>query len=384
MEIRHATEKDMNRIMEIYEYARKFMADHGNPNQWGPTQWPPEKLIERDISKGKSYVCVEGERIVGTFFFDAGEDIEASYRFIENGKWLDDSAYGVVHRLAGDGSVKGIGKFCLDWAYGQCGHLRVDTHGDNTVMQNLLGKNGFTQCGTVYVEEDDFPRLAYEKTKRIMSDEVMDIIRRNVEPMATLMAYYRCAIMEIETKFKVLNEQFSLKYDRNPIETIKSRTKSLESLAKKVRKKGIPLSIESIEENIHDIAGVRVICGFPEDIYMLADCLLQQDDITLIEKKDYIRQPKENGYRSLHLIVSVPIFLKDEKKSMKVEVQLRTIAMDFWASLEHKIRYKKDLAEDVQDELAKELLFCAKQSSELDLRMQKIRNKIEDGGCSRQ
>lgn len=377
MEIRHAKEQDIDRIMEIYDSARRFMEGHGNPNQWGPTNWPPKQLIQRDIATGKSYVCVQENRIVGTFFFDAGEDIEPSYRLIEKGKWMDDSAYGVVHRLAGDGSVKGIGKFCLDWAYGQCGHLRVDTHGDNTVMQNLLGKIGFTQCGTVYVEEDDFPRLAYEKTKRIMSDEVMDIIRRNVEPMATLMAYYRCAIMEIETKFKVLNEQFSLKYDRNPIETIKSRTKSLESLAKKVRKKDIPLSMESIEENINDIAGVRVICGFPEDIYMLADCLLQQDDITLIEKKDYIKYPKENGYRSLHLIVAVPIFLKDEKKSMKVEVQLRTIAMDFWASLEHKIRYKKDLAEDVQEELAKELLYCADQSSELDLRMQRIRNKIE-------
>ena len=125
----------------------------------------------------------------------------------------------------------------------------------------------------------------------ILSDEFMEILKKNVEPMDTLMAYYRCAIMEVETKFKVLNEQFSLEYDRNPIEGIKSRIKSVESLAKKVRDKNIPMTIQSIEENITDIAGVRVICGFPDDIYMLGDCLLQQDDITLIQKMDYIQNP---------------------------------------------------------------------------------------------
>lgn len=119
-----------------------------------------------------------------------------------------------------------------------------------------------------------------------------------------------------------------------------------------------------------------MICSFCEDIYMLANCLLKQDDITLIEIKDYIKKPKPNGYRSLHLIISVPIFLKDEKRDMKVEVQLRTIAMDFGASLEHKIRYKKNLSEDLKKELAEELLYCANQSAELDMKMQKIRNKI--------
>lgn len=217
--------------------------------------------------------------------------------------------------------------------------------------------------------------------EQLMSDAVLDMIRKNMEPWGTMMAYYRCAIMEIETKFKVLDEQFSLEYDRNPIESIKSRTKSMESLVKKVRHKKIPPTIESIEENLNDIAGVRVVCAFPEDIYMLADCLLKQDDITLIERKDYIKNPKQNGYRSLHLIVSVPIFLKDEKRDMKVEVQLRTIAMDFWASLEHKIRYKKNLEEEVQKELANELLYCAQQSADLDLRMQQIRNKLEKYNC---
>lgn len=163
MEIRHSTEKDFTQIMEIYNYARRFMEEHGNPNQWGPTHWPPEQLIHNDILSGTSYVCVHEKRVVGTFFFLAGIDIEPVYRHIENGKWMNDSAYGVVHRLAGDGSVKGIGEFCLSWAYRQCGHLRIDTHGDNIVMQNLLKKMGFTHCGTIYVEEDNYPRLAYEK-----------------------------------------------------------------------------------------------------------------------------------------------------------------------------------------------------------------------------
>lgn len=163
MEIRHSTEKDFTQIMEIYDYARRFMAEHGNPNQWGPTHWPPEQLIHNDIISGTSYVCVHEKRVVGTFFFLTGIDIEPVYRHIENGKWMNDSAYGVVHRLAGDGSVKGIGEFCLSWAYRQCGHLRIDTHGDNIVMQNLLKKMGFTHCGTIYVEEDNYPRLAYEK-----------------------------------------------------------------------------------------------------------------------------------------------------------------------------------------------------------------------------
>lgn len=212
--------------------------------------------------------------------------------------------------------------------------------------------------------------------EHILSDDFLDMIKKNTEPMNTLFAYYRCAIMEVETKFKVLNEQFSLAYDRNPIEGIKSRIKSMESLAKKIRDKKIPLNMKSIEENINDIAGIRVICSFPEDIYMLADCLLRQDDITLIQRKDYIKNPKPGGYRSLHLIVSVPIFLQNETKNMKVEVQLRTIAMDFWASLEHKVRYKKNIPEEAADKLSKELLACATESAQLDQRMQAIRNRI--------
>lgn len=213
--------------------------------------------------------------------------------------------------------------------------------------------------------------------EKLINDEVFEVIHKNMMPINELMAYYRCAIMEVETKFKVLNEQFSLQYDRNPIESIKSRLKSREGIAKKLKKKDLDLTIESIQENVKDVAGIRVICSFPEDIYMLADCLLNQDDITLIERKDYIKNPKESGYRSLHLIIEVPIFLQNEKKSMKVEVQLRTIAMDFWASLEHKLRYKKNIDSNEIELLEQELVECAEISAALDKRMEEIRNRIE-------
>ena len=145
---------------------------------------------------------------------------------------------------------------------------------------------------------------------------------------------------------------------------------------KKIRRKDIPVSLESIEENIRDIAGVRVICSFPDDIYALAESFLRQDDIVLIEKKDYIKNPKPSGYRSLHLIVQVPIFLQNEKKMVYVEVQFRTIAMDFWASLDHKMRYKKELSSEEVEILQEELYDCARQSAALDERMQGIRDRI--------
>ena len=212
--------------------------------------------------------------------------------------------------------------------------------------------------------------------ENLMSDEVFDFIRENTMPFNELMAYYRCAIMEVETKFNVLNEEFSLEYDRNPIETIKTRLKSTESIIKKLVRRNFPLTVDSIEANLNDIAGVRVVCSFLEDIYLLADCLLQQDDVKLIQVKDYIKNPKPNGYRSLHLIIEIPIFLKDEKKDMRVEVQLRTIAMDFWASLDHKLSYKKDIPEEEAKLLRQELLECAQISADLDVRMGEIKNRI--------
>ena len=198
--------------------------------------------------------------------------------------------------------------------------------------------------------------------------------KEQVDNYKTLMAYYRCAMMEIETKFNVLNEEFSLALDRNPINSIKTRLKSFESIKEKLQRKGLPLKVESIEENLNDVAGVRVVCSFPEDVYTLAEALLKQDDIVLIEKKDYIANPKENGYRSLHLIVSVPIFLAKEKRYMRVEIQLRTIAMDVWASLEHQLRYKKE--NEFTTEMAMELKKCAQLSAELDSRMDALREIV--------
>lgn len=212
--------------------------------------------------------------------------------------------------------------------------------------------------------------------KTLINSNALDKIEDNMMPLKRLMAYYRCAIMEVETKFNVLNEEFSLEYDRNPIETIKTRLKSTESIIKKLVRKNFPLTVDSIEANLNDIAGVRVVCSFLEDIYLLADCLLQQDDVKLIQVKDYIKNPKPNGYRSLHLIIEIPIFLKDERKDMRVEVQLRTIAMDFWASLDHKLSYKKDIPEEEAKLLRQELLECAQISADLDVRMGEIKNRI--------
>lgn len=210
----------------------------------------------------------------------------------------------------------------------------------------------------------------------LLSDEFLNFMQQNKKPFDLLMSYYECAIMEIETKFRVLNHELSLEYDNNPIESIKTRVKSYDSILKKIRRKNIPLNLQAIEENLKDIAGVRVICSFPDDIYKLAESFLKQDDITLIERKDYIKNPKPSGYRSLHLIVQVPIFLRNEKKMVNVEVQFRTIAMDFWASLDHKMRYKKELSDEEVEILQEELYDCAKQSAALDERMQRIRDRI--------
>ena len=210
----------------------------------------------------------------------------------------------------------------------------------------------------------------------LLSDEFLNFMQQNKKPFDLLMSYYECAIMEIETKFRVLNHELSLEYDNNPIESIKTRVKSYDSILKKIRRKNIPLNLQAIEENLKDIAGVRVICSFPDDIYKLAESFLKQDDITLIERKDYIKNPKPSGYRSLHLIVQVLIFLQNEKKMVNVEVQFRTIAMDFWASLDHKMRYKKELSDEEVEILQEELYDCAKQSAALDERMQRIRDRI--------
>ena len=181
-----------------------------------------------------------------------------------------------------------------------------------------------------------------ETLDNLLGDNAGNIIEE-AKPYLVLMMQYRCAIMEVETKLKVLDAEFSQEYNRNPFESIKSRLKSPVSISDKLRRKGYAVTVENIEKYLKDVAGVRVICSFPDDIYRLAALLEKQDDIILLEKKDYIKNPKPNGYRSLHLILDIPIFLSNEKKHMKVEVQFRTIAMDFWASLEHKLKYKKNV-----------------------------------------
>lgn len=223
----------------------------------------------------------------------------------------------------------------------------------------------------------DMQNLEQLLISRLSKSDIKQWVQRYAKPYKELMAYYRCAMMEVATKFNVLNEELSLQYDRNPIESIKTRLKTLDSVIEKAGRKGVPISIESIEKNINDISGVRVICSYPSDMYMLANALLSQDDIKLVEKKDYVDPPKPNGYRSLHLIVETPIFLHDEKRMMKVEVQFRTMSMDWWASLEHKISYKKDIPDELRAQITKELLECAELGASLDKRMEQIQKKVE-------
>ena len=185
----------------------------------------------------------------------------------------------------------------------------------------------------------DYPE---ESHLRKEAEEIAKVFSRTKEFM-DMMTLYRCAIMEIETKLKVLNEEFSLQYDRNPFESIESRLKSPASIVEKMLSRGLEINVENMEGELFDIAGIRVVCSFREDIYRLADLLVQQDDVLLLARKDYIKNPKTNGYRSFHMIVDIPIFLSDGKKHMKVEVQFRTISMDFWASVDHKLKYKKEL-----------------------------------------
>ena len=190
-----------------------------------------------------------------------------------------------------------------------------------------------------------------------------------------LQMLYSCALKEIQTKFEILDTEFKLEHNRDPISSISTRLKRTESVMHKLERKGLPFTLASIEENIHDMAGIRVICSYIDDIYLIADALLRQDDITLIDRKDYIEHPKDNGYRSLHLIVEVPVFLTNHKRFMKVEVQIRTIAMDFWASLEHQMKYKQEIPDE--EPIMAELRDCAAVICETDERMLAIRRRIE-------
>lgn len=162
MEIRKAVPGDLDEILDVYAQARRFMVATGNPRQWAARNWPPRSLIEQDITRGKCHVCMDEGRIAAVFFYDHGVDIDPCYARIEDGAWKGAGPYGVVHRIAARGG-KGAGRLCINWAFSQCGHLRIDTHADNRVMQELLKKLGFSYCGVIYVEEDTDPRLAFEK-----------------------------------------------------------------------------------------------------------------------------------------------------------------------------------------------------------------------------
>lgn len=200
-------------------------------------------------------------------------------------------------------------------------------------------------------------------------------VEEKIEELNEILLIYRSAIKEVKTKLDILDDELKIKRKRNPIEYMKSRVKSPNSIMDKLRRKGFEMSIESARKNLNDIAGIRVICSFVGDIYEIAKMLIRQDDITLIEEKDYISNPKPNGYRSLHLVIEVPIFFSDHEELVRVEVQIRTIAMDFWASLEHKLYYKTSGEGAVH--ITQDLKECADLIASTDMRMQDIQRKVE-------
>ena len=221
-------------------------------------------------------------------------------------------------------------------------------------------------------------------TNRIMQKEIVSDpftalvpntdITDTLQEFMALQQLYDAGIKEVRTKLEILDDEFKIKHDHNPIHHMEYRLKSVNSILGKLEKRGLEVSLDSIVTNLTDNAGVRVICNYVSDVYKIADLLIKQSDIKLIAKKDYIKHPKENGYRSLHLVVEVPIFLAEKVQPTTVEIQIRTIAMDFWASLEHHLRYKAD--NEVPDGVRDELIECAKTISNLDYKMQGIHEEL--------
>ena len=205
--------------------------------------------------------------------------------------------------------------------------------------------------------------------------ENLDYFAGQLREFQELMMMYNCAIREVRTKLDVLNDEMAVCSPHNPIEMIKSRVKKPRSIVEKLQRRGYPISVDSVLDNLHDVAVVRVICSFIDDIYKIAAILGAQDDVTVLEIKDYIKNPKPNGYRSYHMIVEIPVFFSDRKQPMKVEVQIRTIAMDFWASLEHQMKYKKDVPGS--EDLVNRLSQIADRINQTDMEMQEIREEIQ-------
>lgn len=187
---------------------------------------------------------------------------------------------------------------------------------------------------------------------------------------------YECAVKQLALKFEVLNSEFNVLYDRNPIHHIESRVKSDESIVAKLKKRGMPVNLSSARENVNDIAGVRVVCQYIDDVYRVAEMLERQKDVEIIKRQDYIMLPNYNGYRSLHLDIRLPVYLSDRTEFIGAEIQIRTIAMDFWASLEHDIRYKADKSK-LPDGINDEMLECAGKISEIDKKMQDMYKRIK-------
>ena len=237
-----------------------------------------------------------------------------------------------------------------------------------------MADSGFSAGTEEIMEKENWLQLVEGTSKDVIIGQAMNLLD-GVLDYKDLMMGYACAIKEINTKFEVLDTEFEVRYKRNPISSIETRLKSQTSILEKMARLGIAPSRENIENNLNDIAGIRVICSYLDDIYFLADALTKQDDIKLIKRKDYISNPKPNGYRSLHLIVSVPIFFAESSKEVKAEVQIRTIAMDFWASLEHQIKYKKNVKN--ADKVIARLKECADEIAHVDETMQQIRMEMD-------
>lgn len=197
-----------------------------------------------------------------------------------------------------------------------------------------------------------------------------------MERYISIQCRYQSAIREVRTKLEIMDEEFQMRNKRNPIHHMQSRMKSFPSIIQKLTRKGLPITLETAMDELTDIAGIRVICSYIDDIYTLADLLTSHDDIRLISRQDYIKKPKANGYRSLHLIIDIPVYLSEGKIHVPVEIQIRTIAMDFWASLEHQLRYKEP--QNIPKELSEELQRSAEAIAQIDLQMQSIYNAVSN------
>lgn len=215
-----------------------------------------------------------------------------------------------------------------------------------------------------------------EGDKDVSFEERFDQAKDLILDLYDLQIIYSAAIKEIQTKLEILNDEFASTHARNPIHTMKSRIKTPKSVSEKLIRKNMKLTVENAREKIDDIAGVRIICPYIQDIYVIRHLLASQDDLEIVREVDYIKNPKPNGYRSLHIILQVPVFFSDHKEIVKVEVQIRTIAMDFWASLEHQLRYKAPNKDEISQEILDELKDCADIISQVDIRMQDIHNKV--------